>query len=138
MTGIIRFSGTAPFRRIEPRNWSEPPTGDIHVISKANVIRRAAGGAADGAAAEPPESVQPDDPHRLHAGTAGTRVTVGSTTVNGKLVRTVFSGDAKACRREQRRCGTAGTTRPPVGTGVYLYRLHAGEVTQTRKMMLLK
>ena len=37
VTGIVRYSGTAPFRRLQPRRWNEPPVGDIHVIAKAQV-----------------------------------------------------------------------------------------------------
>lgn len=57
--------------------------------------------------------------------------------VRGALVRTLVSGDRPAGEQsvEWNGLSDAGT---PMASGVYFYRLHTPEFTQTRKMILLK
>ncbi len=136
ITGIIRFSGTAPFRRIEPRNWSEPPTGDIHVIAKANVSDAPPTALRTQLLQNQPNPFNPTtriDFTLEHAGPVAVRIYDPA----GKLVRTVFSGEKAAGLNSVTWDGKNDQGRQ-AGTGLYLYRLAAGTFTQTRKMMLLK
>jgi hypothetical protein len=135
--GIIRFSGTAPFRRLQPRNWNEPPTGDIHVVSKANVsdVPPQAGWRTRLLQNEP----NPFNPTTKIAFTLAREgeVALRVYTVDGRTVKTIYQGLARMGPNEQTWDGRdAGGRQMP--TGVYLYRLVTDEGTQTRKMMLLK
>ena len=136
VTGIIRYSGTTPFRRLQPRNWSEPSTGDIHVVSKGNVSD------------VPPAAYRtqllqnrpnPFNPTTEIAFTLASEASVSLRvyTVDGRLVRTLFRGPAPAGLNRFAWDGrnAAGVAVP---SGLYLYRLVTPEATQTRKMMLLK
>ena len=133
--GIIRFSGTAPFRRLQPRNWNEPPTGDIHVISKANVSDTAPGVRTQ-LLQNHPNPFNPTTEIHFELERAG-RAVVTVYDVDGKHVRTLWNGPAAAGTNRVLWDGRNAAGHG-VGTGVYFYRLDAGDVVQTRKMMLLK
>jgi hypothetical protein len=136
VTGLIHFSGTAPFRRLQPRNWNEPPTGDIHVISKAQV--------SDVESPRYRTELLQNHPNPFNPRTeisftldAVADVTLRVYSVDGRIVRTVFHGRAAAGwnRFEWDGRNEAGAAMP---SGVYLYRLVTPEAIQTRKLMLLK
>jgi endonuclease I len=55
----------------------------------------------------------------------------------GRLVRTLFRGSEEAGRHEKVWLGRDQGGRT-VATGVYFYRLHAGDETETRRMLLAK
>ncbi len=57
--------------------------------------------------------------------------------VSGRLVRTIHRGDLPAGRHAFDWNGTDDRERP-VGSGVYFYRLKAGDRSQTRKMILIR
>jgi len=57
--------------------------------------------------------------------------------VNGKTVATLFNGTAPGGEMELQWNGR-DTAGQPVGTGIYFYRLMAGNQTITRKMLLIK
>ena len=67
----------------------------------------------------------------------GGHVTIEICDVNGRLVRTLVDGYRPEGERSAVWDGTdeAGN---PMATGVYFYRMRAGEVEEGRKMLLLK
>jgi len=134
--GIIRFSGTAPFRRLQPRNWAEPPTGDIHVIAKAQVSDVAPGVAKTQLLQNRPNPFNPTTTIEFTLERDGAAL-VAIYDVDGKRLRTVWNGPARSGLNRAVWDGRDESGRQ-VGSGVYFYRLHAGDVLQTRKMMLLK
>jgi hypothetical protein len=136
VTGIIRFSGTAPFRRLQPRNWNEPPLGDIHVIAKANAADAPPPALRTQLLQNHPNPFNPSTDIEFTMERAGpARVTVYD--VDGKLVRMLFDGPAVLGSNHAVWDGR-DTKGNVVGSGVYFYRLQAGDVVETRKMMLLK
>jgi len=68
---------------------------------------------------------------------AGTKVTLKIFNVRGQLVRTLVDEDMSAGVKYVTWDGTDGVGGP-VATGVYFYRVHAGEFNDTKKMILLK
>jgi hypothetical protein len=137
VTGIIRFSGTAPFRRLQPRNWNEPPVGDIHVIAKANVSDAPPAVLGTQLLQNVPNPFNPTTVIEFTLERAG-EATVSVYDVDGKLVQTVWDGPARAGTLNRAVWDGRDAGGHSVGSGVYFYRLHAGDVVQTRKMMLLK
>lgn len=135
VTGIVRFSGTAPFRRLQPRNWSEPTNGG-DIRSSTGVTDAAPGAFRTALLQNQPNPFNPTTRIEFTMERAG-KATVRVFDVTGKRVRTVFSGDAKAGPNSVVWDGRDERGHS-VGSGVYLYRLLSGDVVQTRKMMLLK
>jgi hypothetical protein len=135
VTGIVRFSGTAPFRRLQPRNWSEPANGG-DIRSTTGVTDAAPGAFRTALLQNQPNPFNPTTRIEFTMERAG-KATVRVFDVTGKRVRTVFSGDAKAGPNSVVWDGRDERGHS-VGSGVYLYRLLSGDVVQTRKMMLLK
>jgi hypothetical protein len=136
VTGIIRFSGTAPFRRLQPRHWAEPPTGDIHVISKGAVSEAPPGAYRTQLLQNHPNPFNPATEIAFTLAARG-RVAVRIYDVQGRIVRALFDGEASAGRHRLFWDGLDGRGRA-VGTGVYVYRLEAGDVLQSRKMVLIR
>ncbi len=66
-----------------------------------------------------------------------TPVTLEVFNILGQRVRVLFDGPAVPGRNQVEWDGRDDSNRP-VATGIYLYRLTAGEETSTRKMLLLK
>jgi hypothetical protein len=136
VTGIIRYSGTTPYRRLQPRNWNEPPTGDIHVVSKAQVSDAPPAGLRTALLQNHPNPFNPETQIVFTLAEAG-RATVRIYDVHGKLVATVFDGDGVAGRNTATWNGLDAKGRR-TGSGIYFYRLASGDKVQTRKMVLLK
>jgi hypothetical protein len=136
VTGIIRFSGTAPFRRLEPRNWSEPPTGDIHVISKANVSGVPPVTYKTALLQNEPNPFNPTTKIAFTLAQAG-HATLRIYSVDGKRVRTLFDSKGVEGPNSVVWDGRSDAGRM-MATGVYLYRLVTADETQTRKMLLVK
>ena len=135
VTGIIRFSGTLPFRRLQPRNWSEPANGG-DIRSTTGITDAAPGAFRTALLQNQPNPFNPTTRIEFTMERAG-KAAVRVYDVTGKRVRTVFNGDAKAGPNSLVWDGRDERGRS-VGSGVYLYSLFAGDVVQTRKMMLLK
>jgi hypothetical protein len=136
VTGIIRYSGTAPFRRLQPRNWNEPPTGDIHVVSKADVSDVPVPAARTALLQNHPNPFNPSTRIDFTLAEAGP-ATVRIYDVHGKLVATVFDAKGQAGPNAATWNGLDLAGRP-AGSGIYFYRLVAGDRVQARKMVLLK
>ena len=92
---------------------------------------------ADPARAEPSEPLQPGDHDRLRAGPSRRTPASRSMSVTGRAVRTLLDGMAIGGRRELQWDGH-DARRDRVPSGVYAYRLEAGGVSQTRRMIILK
>ncbi len=69
---------------------------------------------------------------------ARTRVRVDVFDVSGALVRTLVDETREAGSHSDVRWDGTDAARQPVASGVYFYRLRAGDFSQTRKMVLLK
>jgi hypothetical protein len=137
VTGIIRFSGTAPFRRLQPRHWAEPPTGDIHVISKANVSDVPTPTAWKTRLLQnQPNPFNPTTKIGFTLAREGD-VALRIYAVDGRLVRNVFEGRG-ALGYNERVWDGRDERGLSVPSGVYLYRMVTEGVVETRKMMLLK
>ena len=65
------------------------------------------------------------------------RVTLEVFDITGRLVRTLVDGQMPAGRHRVIWDGR-GEAGQPVASGVYLYRLQAGDFVQTRKMVLMQ
>jgi len=65
------------------------------------------------------------------------QVTLGIYDILGKQIKTLVNQSQDAGKRIAVWDGTDDLERQ-VSAGVYLYRIQAGEFTQTRKMLLLK
>ena len=134
--GIVRFSASPPLRRLQPRNWSEPPTGDIHVISKTNtsdvppsVVRRFL-------AQNEPNPFNPMTRISYAIEIPG-RASLRVYDLQGRLVATLLDADAKAGPGFVEWNGRDSHGRQ-VPTGVYVYRLTSADGELSRKMVMLK
>lgn len=136
VTGIVRYSGSLPFRRLQPRNWSEPPTGDIHVVSKAAVSDAPPAVLATRLLQNQPNPFNPTTSIHFSLAEEG-RASLCIYDVKGTLVRTLLDAVAPAGRHELVWDGLTSSGER-AGTGLYFYRLVAGNTVETRKMVLLK
>jgi hypothetical protein len=134
--GIIRFSGTAPFRRLQPRNWNEPPVGDIHVVSKANTSDVPVVRYATRLLQNTPNPFNPTT-HIDFTLAEGGKVRVEVFDVGGRLVAQLLDGE-RAAGPNRVTWNGLDLHGKPAESGIYFYRLLAPNATQTRKMVLLK
>ncbi len=58
--------------------------------------------------------------------------------LSGRVVRTLIDGQILAAGRHSESWNGIDATGQPVATGVYLYRLEAGDFHETRRMILIK
>ena len=136
VTGIIRFSGSAPFRRLQPRNWNEPPTGDIHVVTKSAVSDVPPGGWRTQLAQNSPNPFNPQTRIAFTIGVAG-RASVEVYDLRGRLVRTLLRAEVEVGPQEVIWNGLDNQGRR-VSSGIYFYRLESMDAVETRKMVVLK
>ena len=136
VTGIIRFSGSAPFRRLQPRNWNEPPVGDIHVINKSEVSDVPPGGWRTQLAQNSPNPFNPQTKIAFTIGLAG-RASIEIYDLRGRLVRTLLRGEVVVGPQEVIWNGHDNQGRQ-VSSGIYFYRLVSMDAVETRKMVVLK
>ena len=136
VAGIVRYSGTAPFRRLQPRNWNEPPTGDIHIVGRSTV---------DGPPVVPlvttlrqnhPNPFNPSTKIEFVVGRAG-HVDLRVFDLRGRLVATLFDQMIDPGQRSVTWDGLDENGQS-VPSGLYLYRLVTPDANETRKMLLLK
>jgi len=83
-----------------------------------------------------PNPFNPSTIIRFDVAVAG-RVTLGIYNVHGQLVRTLVDAWLPASSRSLHWNGTDDRGRR-VASGIYFARLHAGDIVETRKMVLLK
>ncbi len=136
VVGVIRFSGTVPYRRVQPRNWSEPPTGDIHVDSKAQVSDAPPPVYRTQLAQNEPNPFNPSTAIAYSIAKPG-HASLRIFNLNGRLVTTlldreVVPGPGSVIWNGQDSNGR----RAP--SGVYVYRLLNADGELSRKMVLLK
>jgi hypothetical protein len=136
VAGVIRFSGAAPFRRLQPRNWNEPPTGDIHVVSKSTVSDVPPGGWRTELSQNSPNPFNPQTTISYTIGAAGP-ATIEVFDLRGRLVRTLLSGHADTGRDTVIWDGR-DNQGVRVNSGIYFYRLLSVDAVETRKMVVLK
>ncbi len=134
--GVIRFSGTAPFRRVQPRNWSEPPIGDIHVDSKAQVSDAPVPVYRTHLAQNEPNPFNPRTAISYTIAKPG-HASLRIFNLNGRLVATLLDREVAAGPGSAIWNGfdTNGRRAP---SGVYVYRLLSADGELSRKMVLLK
>jgi hypothetical protein len=136
ITGVIRFSGSAPFRRLVPRNWDEPPVGDIHVVTKSATSDVPPGGWVTQLAQNTPNPFNPQTKIAFVIGRAG-YATLDVYDLRGRLVRSLVAGELGVGPQEVVWNGLDNTgTR--VSSGIYFYRLVTTDAVETRKMVVLK
>ena len=137
VTGIIRFSGSVPYRRLQPRNWNEPPTGDIHIVTKSTVSDAPNARWATNLLQNNPNPFNPTTRIEYSIGSPG-RASLRIFDLRGRLVATLFDAHRGVGPGHVVWDGRddSGTRTP---SGVYWYRLTtaAGE-ERARKMVLLK
>ena len=90
-----------------------------------------------GTASQRSESVQPDDDDCIRPRTHG-HVVLDVFDVAGRRVRTLVDGEMPAGRGHRVSWNGLDTNGERVSTGLYFYRLVAGDLTATRKMIVLK
>jgi FlgD Ig-like domain len=135
--GIIRYFGTAPFRQLQPRIWSEPPTGDIHVVAKAQVSDVPPVALRTQLLQNQPNPFNPSTTIRFTLA-AEANVMLRVYTADGRMVRTLFRGVAPAGVSIPVQWNGLDEGGRAVPSGLYFYRLVTPNETQTRKMLLLK
>jgi hypothetical protein len=136
VTGVIRFSGTAPNRRLQPRNWNEPPVGDIHVISKSAVSDAPPPVHRTLLAQNEPNPFNPTTRIVYSIGKPG-RASLRVYDLAGRLVATLLDRDVGAGPSSVVWNGLDDNGRR-VPSGVYVYRLQSADGDLARKMVLLK
>jgi len=136
VTGVIRFSGSAPFRRLQPRNWNEPPTGDIHIVSKSSTSDVPPGGWRTLLSQNSPNPFNPQTKIAFTIGVAG-RASIEVYDLRGRLVRTLLRDEIGVGPHEVIWNGRDNQGRR-VSSGIYFYRLVSMDAVETRKMVVLK
>ena len=136
VTGVIRFSGTVPYRRVQPRNWSEPPTGDIHVDSKANTSDSPIPVYRTHLAQNEPNPFNPRTAISYTIAKPG-HVSLRIFNLNGRLVATLLDREVAAGPGSAIWNGFDNNGRR-APSGVYVYRLLSADGDLSRKMVLLK
>ena len=136
VTGIIRFSGGAPFRRLQPRNWNEPPVGDIHVVTKVTVSDVPPGGWRTQLSQNTPNPFNPQTKISFTIGRAGP-VGLHVFDLRGRLVRTLAKQQLDTGPHSVIWNGLDNQGRR-VSSGIYFYRLVTTDAIETRKMVVLK
>jgi hypothetical protein len=136
ITGVIRFSGSVPYRRLQPRNWDEPPVGDIHVVTKSATSDVPPGGWVTQLAQNTPNPFNPQTTISFIIGRAG-HASLDVYDLRGRLVRTLVAGELETGPQHVVWNGldNAGVR---VGSGIYFYRLVTTDAVETRKMVVLK
>jgi hypothetical protein len=133
--GITRISGTLPFRRLQPRNWREPPAGDIHMVSSP--VSGTPGVAYRTYLHQNhPNPFNPATEIQFSVAQAGP-VLLRLYDVQGRLVATLVNRKLPAGPNRAVWNGRDPTGRQ-VETGVYFYRLEAAGVDLTKKLVLIK
>jgi predicted extracellular nuclease len=136
VTGIVRYSGTAPFRRLQPRNWNEPPGGDIHIVGRSTVDVPPVVPLVTTLRQNHPNPFNPSTNIEFVVGRAG-QVDLRVFDLRGRLVATLFDQVIDPGQRSVRWDGLDDNGQS-VPTGLYLYRLVTPDANETRKMLLLK
>lgn len=136
VTGIMTFSGTAPFQRLQPRNWNEPTDGgDIELLQTVS----------DTPALRYRTQLFQNDPNPFNP-TTRIRFTIGNAgpaslriyDLRGRLVATLFDEHRAAGPGQFVWDGRDDSGRK-ASSGVYWYRLNStGSSDHVRKMVLLK
>jgi len=136
ITGIIRFSGTAPFRRLQPRNWSEPGNGGdiLHTGGVTDVLPTP----------QYTTRLLQNTPNPFNPTTnidftleAKGMVRVEVFDVTGRLVARLLDAEANAGPNRVTWNGL-DTNGKQVQSGIYFYRLLTPIAEQTRKMVMVK
>lgn len=136
VTGVIRFSGTAPNRRLQPRNWNEPPVGDIHVVSKSAVSDAPPAVYHTLLAQNEPNPFNPTTRISYSIGTPG-HASLRVYDLQGRLVATLLERDVQVGPGSVVWNGLDNKGRR-VPSGVYVYRLRNADGDLSHKMVLLK
>jgi len=136
VSGIIRFSGTAPNRRLQPRNWNEPPAGDIHVVFKSQVSDAPPAVVRTMLAQNEPNPFNPVTRIAYSIGRAGP-ASLRVYDLHGRFVATLLDADAKTGPGSVLWNGLDHLGRR-VPSGVYVYRLRSADGELARKMVVLK
>jgi hypothetical protein len=136
VTGIIRFSGTAPFRRLQPRNWSEPGNGgDIRFTGGLTDVEQAPRYTTH-LVQNTPNPFNPTTRIDFTLAEKGI-VRVEVFDVQGRLVAKLLDAEANAGPNHVVWNGLDTNGRMAT-SGIYFYRLVTPTAELTRKMVLLK
>ena len=136
ITGIIRFSGTAPFRRLQPRNWSEPGNGGdiLHTGGVTDVVQTPR--YTTRLLQNTPNPFNPSTNIDFTLEEKG-KVRVEVFDVTGRLVARLLDAEANAGPNRVTWNGL-DTNGKHVQSGIYFYRLLTPTAEQTRKMVMVK